>query len=140
MLQCAGDAIKAHPLFEKYCPNHGLKEEINAFLRRWWERYKTRNDGECFLYDPPRPGRPKNLTTADVQLAAHMFLKGRRSHGEKKHWDSVEQVSCALPRQRHISTTSAAMEPCRHPTARSSADCTWPPCCRHVRCAKKSET
>lgn len=92
MLHFSGDVAQAAPLFETYCPNHGLKEGVNEFLRRWWDRYETCPKGECFLYDPPRCGRPAKVTKADAKTAAVEFDKGHWTNGKKKPFTSLQQV------------------------------------------------
>jgi hypothetical protein len=95
MLAARGDAVKAHPIFLKYAPDHGLKEEVNAFLRRWWRRHEERDEGECFLYDSPRSGRPPHLQQHHIETAVKEFSKGYWHHGLHDGWPSVEKVRAA---------------------------------------------
>lgn len=92
VLASQGDVAAAIPVFEKYCPDHGLREDPVAFCHRWWQRYCGRKDGECFLHDSHRKGRPVSLTVKQKQDAAEAFAKGWYSNGRKKQFTSLEQV------------------------------------------------
>lgn len=113
MLHFQGNSIEAKPLFLKYCPNHGLHENLHTFLKRWWERYEHCPEGDCFLEEPSRPGRPARLERADIEAAAHAFNQGYYHHGKKDGYDSVEQASAGA-RWRH---RPAAIT--HHPTQRN---------------------
>lgn len=92
MLHVAGDLKLAAPLFEEYCPNHGLREDPKEFLERWWQRYQDRQDGEDFLYEAARVGRPRNVTEADRSTAAKEFAKGCYNNGKWKPFGSLKEV------------------------------------------------
>jgi hypothetical protein len=92
MLHVAGDLKLAVPLFEKYCPSHELREDVNEFLERWWQRFQGRQDGEDFLYEAARVGRPRNVTEADRKTAAEEFAKGCYNNGKWKAFGSLKEV------------------------------------------------
>lgn len=92
MLQFAGDVALARPVFEQCCPNHGIHESLDDFLRRWYGRYQHRKEGECFLAETNRPGPKRRLEEKDVQRAANAFANGYYSNGKKKPWLSVNKV------------------------------------------------
>lgn len=135
MLFCSGDLAAAVPLFEKHCPNHGLREDLHEFCSRWWDNYKNRSEGVCFLHDPPRSGRPKKLEKTDIKRAAKAFAKGYYSHGKKMKFTSLEQVCWAWPAprpahaQHRTRPTSTQRNPCHNPRP-------WPSPC--VQAVKKS--
>lgn len=114
VLVSGGDAKAAVPVFENYCPEHGIKESLKAFLDRWWQRYLNRTDGECFLHDSHRTGRPVQLTQEHKERAAKAFAAGFWSYGKKKGFESLEQVRCTWlpahcpPRQAQ----PCALRPC----------------------------
>ena len=93
MLHYSGNAEAAVPLFKEYCPDHGLTEGLQDFCTRWWKRYQDRQDGECFLRELPRTGRPRKLQPADIAKAAKLFSQGYYSHGVKKYFTSLDEVS-----------------------------------------------
>lgn len=101
MLHFSGDAALARPLFEKLCPNHGLHESIDDFLRRWYARYEQRKEGECFLAETNREGPRRRLVKKDIETAVAEFPKGYWSNKVKRPFHSVEQVrGCLAPRTR----------------------------------------
>lgn len=133
MLQAGGDAVKAHPLFLEMCPEHGLKEEINQFLRRWYRHYETHENGECILEESKRSGRPALIETEDVDTAAKEFPKGYYSHGKWHPYSSVEEVG------RHLAG-GCPYPPTHQPCPGTPPLLPWPslpawphPACRHVR-------
>jgi hypothetical protein len=89
---CAQDAVG---FFEKYCPEHGLTEDLRKFCERWWGRYVHCLPGECPLHDPQRTGRPVRLTPDLIKRAAKEFGRGYYSNGRKKCFNTVEQVRWA---------------------------------------------
>jgi hypothetical protein len=100
MLHFRGDAVAAAPLFEIYCPDHGLKEDLGEFCRRWWQRYLETKDGGCVLGEAHRSGRPVQLKQKAINRAAKAFAQGWYSNGKKKAFTSLEQVTstwCPAP-------------------------------------------
>lgn len=92
MLNVAGDIKLAAPLFNKYCPEHDLKEGVGEFLERWWQRWQDRHDGECPLYEAHRVGRPRRVTQKDRETAAAEFVKGCYNNGKWKPFNSLKEV------------------------------------------------
>lgn len=92
VLASQGDIKAAIPVFEKYCPEHDLREGKEAFIDRWWQRYLHRTDGECFLHDSHRKGRPARLKGKQKRDAAETFADGFYSNGKRKAFESLEQV------------------------------------------------
>ena len=92
VLASQGDTKAAIPIFEKYCPEHELREGQQAFIDRWWQRYLNRTDGECFLRDSHRKGRPAQLQDKHRKEAADAFASGFYSNGKRKAFESLEQV------------------------------------------------
>lgn len=118
---CSKDAV---PIFEKYCPEHGLKEDLQQFCERWWGRCTNCPPGKCPLHDPQRKGRPISLTKEKLDKAVKMFGDGYYSNGKKKHFHTVEEVRCA----RHEARPSTPMPPvtCTEPRACSAPTSTSP--------------
>lgn len=133
MLATGGDAVKAHPVFLEYCPDHGLQEEINAFLRRWYQRYCDREEGECFLEDKRPSGRPAFLKPEDIDTAVQQFPKGYYSHGRWHPYSSVEEVGSRLGKGCRNPATRLPRPLRPVPATPPNIACLPPPVCRHVR-------
>ena len=69
-----------------------MKEDINTYLRRWYQRYLDREEGECMLEEKHRSGRPSLVTPEDVDTAVQQFTHGYYSHGRWRPYNSVEEV------------------------------------------------
>ena len=95
MLHTGGCSADAVPFFEKYCPQHGLTEDLRQFCERWWKRFTECGPNDCPLHDPQRTGRPVTLTPGLIKRAAKEFGRGYYSNGRKKRFNTVEQVRCA---------------------------------------------
>lgn len=91
MLATAGNADKALPIFKAYTKTQAVKEGED-FLGRWYERYLNCKEGENFLEDKRRSGRPKKLNDAAADICAREFKKKIPVHGKRRPYKSVEEV------------------------------------------------
>ena len=67
-------------------------KEGKDFLGRWYERYLSCKEGENFLEDKRRSGRPKKLDDVAADKCAKEFKKKIPVHGKRRHYKSVEEV------------------------------------------------